>query len=102
MFLTVNRLGLQVCISIKGDPFKRSNELLHQPVSLSANIAARLNEVSDVLLGIALTIKLVEFRGLVTMGHMKDINPFRIRLSVQMRLASSSPKLALTAFAIRL
>jgi len=95
LFPAVYRLGFQVRIPIEGDPFERSNKLLYQPVPISANIATRLNEVSDVLFGIALTIKSVEFRRLVSMRHAKDINPFRIRLCVQMHLARSSPQLSL-------
>ena len=63
LFPAVNGLGLQVRIPIKGDLFERSNKLFHQPVSLGTSITARLNEVSDVLFGIALTIKLVELGG---------------------------------------
>jgi len=39
---------------------------------------------------------------LVAVRHMKDINPFRIRLCVQTCLTRSSPIWALTAFTIRL
>ena len=102
LFPAVNKLRLQACIPVEGDPFKGSNKLLYQPISLSASIAARLNEVSNVLFGFAHTIKLVEFRGLVTMGHTKGINPFRIRLYVQMGLARSSPQLSLNSIVIRL
>ena len=86
LFRTVNGFKFQACIPIEGDPFKRSNKLLYQPFFLSASIAIPFNEVSDVLFGIPLTIKLVEFRGLVAMGHKKDINPFRIRLSTGTQL----------------
>jgi len=79
LFLVVNKLRLQVCIPIECDPFKRSNELLHQAISLSASIAARFNEVSDVLFGIALTIKFAEFRGLLAIGACEGHQSFLYR-----------------------
>jgi len=91
LFPAVNRLGLQVRVPIEGNSFERLNKLLYQSVSLGASIAARLNKMGDVLFGIALTIKLVKLRGLVSMRHPKSIDPFCIRFGVQMRLARSSP-----------
>ena len=85
LFPVVNGFGVQVHIPIEIDPFKRSKKkMLHQPNSLYASIATRLNEVSGMLFGITLIIKSIEFNRLEAIGHMKDINPFRISLCLQM------------------
>ena len=46
--------------------------MLHQLVSLHVNIIAHPNEVSDMLLGVALAIELVELGRLITMGACEE------------------------------
>jgi len=53
--------------------------LVHQLVPFGPNITARFDDMCNVLFRVAFTIKSVEFKGWVAMGHTKDINPFRTR-----------------------
>jgi len=54
-------------------------KLLYQLISLCASITVCLNEVSDMLFEVALTIELVELGRLIAMGHAKSINPLHTK-----------------------
>ena len=80
---------LQVCVPVESDTFKGSNELLHEPVLFNFSVVVRFNEMYNVLNRIALSIELIEFRRLIALGHVKQVNSLCIRLCVQVRLSIS-------------
>jgi len=61
LFLAIDELRFQVGVPVKGNTFKRSNELIHQPVPFSSSITVHFNEMCNVLFGVVLSIELIEF-----------------------------------------
>jgi len=57
---TINGLRGKVDILVKCNSSKGLYKLFHQSICFSAYISISFNEVSDVLLGVTLTIKVVE------------------------------------------
>ena len=82
----INGLGGKTCIPVKRNSFKGSHELFYQLITFSANITVGFDEVGDVLVGITLAIKLVEFGRLIAIRNMKCIDPLCIRFCIQVTL----------------
>ena len=55
------------------------NKLIYDRVAISAGIITCLNKMCNMLLWVALPIKLAEPRRLITIGHIESINPLSVR-----------------------
>ena len=66
---TINGLGLKISVPIKGIPLKGVEKLFHKVISFCANIVTSFDEVSNVLFGISLPVKLLKLRRLITYRH---------------------------------
>ena len=78
----VDGFRLQVSVPVESNTLKGSDELFHQPISLSSRIIVRFNEMCNVLLRVALFIELIELRRLISIRHAKSINPLHVRLCI--------------------
>jgi len=65
----VDGLGLQVGILVKSNTFQRLDELFYHQIVICASIVVCLNEMSNMLFWITLSIKLLELYRLVAMGY---------------------------------
>jgi len=82
LFPAFDRFGLQVGVPIESNTLKGPDELLYQPISLSPITTACFNETCNVLLGLAFFIELIELWRLISMRHVKSINPLCLRLCI--------------------